>query len=246
MTILAPSPDTTQHTGSMLTANDVLDIAEAIRNAVAYNATGLDARDRQALALFTYVPQLRGITRMLLAKLANGTAALPLPVALAMHLLDIHGDDNLLPEPSWDVQEAWLAARENAASEHRNRIASFGDDVIDALTAAGHPVRNKWGDGYRVHALTEDAAPAVPVHVIIEDVREGALYGMGGWRQMNAQRLAPYAAALIEAGFATTELREEEHPHAPLALVVARDDDAAQAALAFALKSMTQTVGGAA
>ncbi|MEV0993465.1 hypothetical protein [Nonomuraea sp. NPDC050202] len=132
----------------------------------------------------------------------------------------------------------------DTASEFRATIETFGDEVIDALTAAGHPMRNQWGDGYRVHALTEEAAPGLPVHVIIEDVREGALYGMGGWRQMNAQRLAPYADALTEAGFATTELRESEPPHAPLALVVARDDDTAQAALAVAVESMTQAQDG--
>jgi hypothetical protein len=131
-----------------------------------------------------------------------------------------------------------------ATTEYRDRIASFGDEVIDALTAAGYPVRTKSGDGYNVHALTAEAAPDLPQHVIVEDVREGVLYGMGGWRSMNAQRLARYAAALTEAGFATTELREEEHPHAPLYLVVARDDDTAQAALTFALESMKQAESG--
>lgn len=117
MTIIADRPDTqqAQHT-SLLTPFDVLDIAEAIRNAVAYNATSLNARDRQALALLTYAPGLRGITRMLASKLANGTAGLPLPGTLAMHLLDVNDDDDLLPEPDWDVQESWLAARESAAA----------------------------------------------------------------------------------------------------------------------------------
>lgn len=115
MTTISPTRSTAQPAEPLLTAFDVLDIAEAIRNAVAYNATSLDVRDRQALALLTYAPGLRGITRMLASKLANGTALLPLPVALAMHLLDVNDDDDLLPEPDWDVQESWLAAREAPA-----------------------------------------------------------------------------------------------------------------------------------
>jgi hypothetical protein len=51
---------------------------------------------------------------MLLAALADGVAALPLPTPQAMHLLDVIGDDILGPEPEWQVQEAWLAARKPA------------------------------------------------------------------------------------------------------------------------------------
>ncbi|GAA3550452.1 hypothetical protein GCM10022419_033350 [Nonomuraea rosea] len=126
MTILSPTRSTAQTAEPLLTDFDVLDIAEAIRNAVAYNAVSLDARDRQALALFTYVPELRGITRMLLAKLVNGTAALPMARAMAMHLLDMHADDDLLPEPAWNVQEAWLAARDAAA------LPAWKDDATRA------------------------------------------------------------------------------------------------------------------
>ncbi|MFI7468211.1 hypothetical protein [Nonomuraea sp. NPDC049646] len=112
---------------------------------------------------------------------------------------------------------------------------TFGAEIIDALAAAGYPVRNEYGDGYQIHALTDDAPADAPLHVAIEDVREGVLYGMGGWREMNAQRLGRYAAALTEAGFATTELREAEAPHAPLYLILAPDARTAQAALGFAL-----------
>ena len=123
------------------------------------------------------------------------------------------------------------------ADTSTNPSTAFGNEIAEILTAAGYPVRNTYGDGYQVHALTVDAPANAPIHVAIEDVRDGVLYGMGGWRQMNAQRLARYAAALTEAGYATTELREEEHPHAPLYLIVAHDEDTVQAALAFALAS---------
>jgi hypothetical protein len=97
---------------SLLTDFDQLDIAEAIRNAVAHDATILTAHDRRALTLLTYVPGLHGGTRALAHVLAEDRVALPLPTDLAMALLDVIGDDDLLgPEPEWPVQEAWLAAR---------------------------------------------------------------------------------------------------------------------------------------
>jgi hypothetical protein len=105
----------------------------------------------------------------------------------------------------------------------------LGNDVIDALTAAGHPVRDQFGDGYQVHAPSLGA----PEHVVIEDVREGVLYGVGDWRRMNAQRLQPYAGALEATGFVTELLLETDPRRGPLALVVARDADALREGLAM-------------
>lgn len=115
MTILAPTPDTQQHTspppGAFPDAFDRLDAAVALQNAAATDCTSLDKRDRQALALLTYLPGLRGITRMLVTKLANGDARLPLPPALAMHLLDLAA--SILPAPLSPVDRAMhiIAAR---------------------------------------------------------------------------------------------------------------------------------------
>jgi len=113
MTIMKAILERARHT-SVLGPFDVLDVSEAIRNAVSPHCTSLNPRDRQALAHLTYLPGLRGITRMLLAKLATSTATLPLPDALAMHLMDVNGDNALLPVID-DVQDAWLAAHRAAA-----------------------------------------------------------------------------------------------------------------------------------
>lgn len=125
----------------LFTDFDQLDIAEAVRNAANYRCTTLDNRDRQALALLASAPTLPATTRTLLAELAAGTAALPLPTTQAMHLLDVICDDILGPEPEWPVQEAWLAARKPAASprlpdDERSDLAGVPHSVtIEPITA---------------------------------------------------------------------------------------------------------------
>jgi hypothetical protein len=131
---------------SLFTDFDQLDIAHAIRNAVHYGCTSLDARDWQALALLTYAPGLPGATRMLLATLADGAAALPLPATQAMHLHDAICDDILGPEPEWSVQEAWLAARKPAdtAGDPDEASEATPFDAATLTIAADH-----------VHALAQ-------------------------------------------------------------------------------------------
>jgi len=140
----------------LFTDFDQLDIADAIRNAVHYGCTNLDARDRQALTLLTYAPGLTGATRTLLAALADGTAALPLPTTQAMHLLDAIGDDILGPEPEWPVQEAWLAARKPAAAEPftANRVI----DAAEAIHRVTNPIFKGRPDARDCKALTRFAA----------------------------------------------------------------------------------------
>jgi hypothetical protein len=105
-------------------------------------------------------------------------------------------------------------------------VTQLGDVVIDALEAAGMSVRDRFGDGYDVLS-----AAGGPLHVAVQDVREGALAGMGGWAQMNAQRLAVYDRVLVGAGLATRLLKRGDDP---IALLVAHDDAAADAALTWA------------
>jgi hypothetical protein len=135
---------------SLLTDFDQLDIAEAVRNAANYRCTTLDARDRQALALLTYAPGLPGATRMLLAALADGAAALPLPTPQAMHLLDVIGDDVLGPEPEWPVQEAWLAARKPADTagdpDEASEATPFDPSTLTLTAAHVHALAQPEGD----------------------------------------------------------------------------------------------------
>ncbi|MEV0826415.1 hypothetical protein [Nonomuraea rubra] len=145
MTILAPTSNTAQH-ASVLDPFDVLDIAEAIRNAVRHDCTSLNPRDRQALALLTYAPGLRGITRMLVAKLANGTAMLPMPDMLAVHLMGIWGDHDLLPLIDEDVQEAWLAARDAAALRRVADGRAWPEDMW---------IVSSFASTYNTHGLSE-------------------------------------------------------------------------------------------
>jgi hypothetical protein len=128
----------TPDTASLLTPFDVLDIAEAIRNAASPHCTSLNPRDRQALAHLTYTPGLRGITRMLLAKLATDTATLPLPDALAMHLMDMNGDNDLLPAIDNDVQEAWLAAHRATALRRVADARPYPEDawIVNSYASA--------------------------------------------------------------------------------------------------------------
>ncbi|MFI7468212.1 hypothetical protein [Nonomuraea sp. NPDC049646] len=109
MTTTTTAPATTQHT-SLLTGFDILDIYCALQNAAANDCTSLDKRDRQALALLTYTP-LRGITRMLITKLADGRATLPLTPALATHLLEVAADVAASPV-TVEEENAWLASRD--------------------------------------------------------------------------------------------------------------------------------------
>lgn len=132
-TNITATPDT-QHTSGLLTPFDVLDIAEAIRHAVQWDCTDLNTRDRQALALLTYVPGLRGITRMLAGKLANGTATLPMPHTLAMHLLDVNSDEDLMSSPSDAEGDAWLNARYAEAVRHAASRTLSNDDELALCT----------------------------------------------------------------------------------------------------------------
>ncbi|MEV0993466.1 hypothetical protein [Nonomuraea sp. NPDC050202] len=145
-TILAPTRTDRHQAGLPLTDFDVLDIAEAIRNAVRHDCTSLNPRDRQAIALLTYAPGLRGITRMLLAKLANGTAMLPMPDMLAVHLMGIWGDHDLLPVQPEDVQEAWLAARDAAALRRVADGRAWPEDMW---------IVSSFASTYNTHGLSE-------------------------------------------------------------------------------------------
>ncbi|WP_433516456.1 hypothetical protein ACQP2T_13340 [Nonomuraea sp. CA-143628] len=136
MTIMTATPERARHT-SVLGSFDVLDVSEAIRNAVSPHCTRLNPRDRQALAHLTYELGLRGITRMLLSRLANGTAALPLPDGLATHLMGVHGDHDLLPVIDEDVQDAWLAAHDAAALRRVADGKAWDEDMwlVHSLTS---------------------------------------------------------------------------------------------------------------
>jgi hypothetical protein len=128
MTILAPTPTTPQHT-SLLTGRDVLDIAEALRNAAANNTTTLDARDRQALALLTYWDGLNPATRILIDWVAVGRLRLPLTASLARALLRTI---RLLPDVPDADRDAWLSAREKTDA---NEPVDRGLKIIAAHAA---------------------------------------------------------------------------------------------------------------
>lgn len=114
-----------------LTGFDILDAYCALQNAADAHCTSLNAADRQALAYLTYWPDLRGITRMLLGKLANQTAALPLPPTLAVHLLSVAA---YLPPVTEAAEDAWLAARDADTPCVVDQII----DTLAAYTAARH------------------------------------------------------------------------------------------------------------
>jgi hypothetical protein len=105
MTIMTPATDTTQPAG-FLTGFDILDAYTALQNAAAIDTTSLTIQDRQALAYLTYWPGLRGMTRMLVSKLANGTATLPMSRTLAVHIIDFAAS---LPPVTREDEDAWLA-----------------------------------------------------------------------------------------------------------------------------------------
>jgi hypothetical protein len=135
---------------SLLTDFDQLDIAEAIRNAVAHDATILTAHDRRALTLLTYVPGLHGGTRALAHVLAEDRVALPLPTDLAMALLDVIDDDLLGSEPEWDVQEAWLAARKPVDTagdpDEASKATPFDPSTLTLTAAHVHALAQPEGD----------------------------------------------------------------------------------------------------
>jgi hypothetical protein len=173
---------------SLLTDFDQLDIAEAIRNAVAHDATSLTARDRRALTLLTYVPGLHGGTRALAHVLAEDRVALPLPTDLAMALLDVIGNDDLLgPEPEWPAQEAWLAARKPTSTTGEvmtlmatDKPARGTASAINSELSAAVAGRLNWS----LHYLGTPALKAM--YAPSDDVR-GFIFpshdedGWGGW-----------------------------------------------------------------
>ncbi|MFI6510033.1 hypothetical protein ACIBCT_20710 [Streptosporangium sp. NPDC050855] len=110
-------------------------------------------------------------------------------------------------------------------SEVVDAIADLGTTVWDTLLDAGLESYHRTGDGFDVYHPYGETAETV--HVLVKDVRNGILRGAGGWRHMNAQRLAPCERALTATGLTVARL---ERDGGLVALVVGRDaESAAQA-----------------
>lgn len=163
MTILSPAPTQTQHTDSLLTGVDVLDIEAAIHN-VAYHGVAPTIRDRQALALLTYDRAVcRAMPAMLIERILDGTYTLPLDERRAGLVLRLR---DRLPAVSQQDEDAWLA-KEDGVETAAQPVEPVAGPVeraerIIAARAARH--NDSTGDALKwaLRVLVAEMAHAAP------------------------------------------------------------------------------------
>ena len=166
-TILAPTTDTTQHTASILTPADVLDIQCALQNAAATDCTTLNTADRQALALLTYDRQTcKALPALLIERILDGTDALPVNerrAGLLLRLID------RLPAVTDDDVDAWLADRDIETPSTVDRIIN----TLAAYTATrtgdpGYPLQLLYGALQTVIRVGKPSIPLADIPVIAQ------------------------------------------------------------------------------
>lgn len=154
MTILADRPDTPQHPG-WLSSSDILDIASAVRTAAAADSTSIDARDRHALTLATYMPGTGRFCARLIENILDGSTPLPLSRFGADKMLDLI---DRLPDVTGRDESEWWAARQ----------AEKIDNVATALHEASTTSRLHPDDKaiLRAHLIRDDAMSPVERDVV--------------------------------------------------------------------------------
>lgn len=201
MNIIAATPNTTQHT-SLLTSADTLDIQCALQNAAAADTTTLNAADRQALALLTYDRQTcRSMPAMLIERILDGTYTLPLDGRRAVLLLRLI---DRLPVASQQDEDVWFAKK-----DAEETVAHPGVQVDDPVQRAERIIATR---AARHHDSVGDALKWA-LRVIVAEMAHAAASPISDAEQYAAHE---HADRLVEQ--AARDHMAAEHGEQPAAV----------------------------